>query len=233
MTVSDVPAGSPNTPSPLERWSLRLSRVGLLVIVAVTFVTSFAAVSVVAAERGAVDPHLAWALPLAIDGMIVVGSAVAWVESLKGARWHPFPVILVAAAGALSVAANVAHAAGGDWLARLLAAVPPAFLLAAVELGAWQIRRDVQRRTQATQPTHARVQAAQPAAQSGATPTQPGVHIEPGDYHAAARAWLARNPGRSIHDATRADIADLAQRSVSAVSRQWDTITAAVNGHHP
>jgi hypothetical protein len=129
----------------VERWSLRLARVGLAVIAVVTFVTSFDAVSAVGAERGAVSPALAWAIPLALDGLIIVGSAVAWLESLRGGRWHPFPVTLVTVAGALSVAANVAHAFGTDPLARALAAVPPVALLAAVELGAWQLRREAHR----------------------------------------------------------------------------------------
>jgi hypothetical protein len=98
--------------SGVERWALRLVRVGLAVIALVTFVTSFDAVSAVGAARGAVSPELAWAIPLALDGLIVVGSAVAWLESLRGGRWHPFPVALVMIAGALSVAANVAHASG-------------------------------------------------------------------------------------------------------------------------
>jgi len=45
----------------VERWSLTLARLGLLVIAVVTFITSFDAVSAVGAERGAVSPALAWA----------------------------------------------------------------------------------------------------------------------------------------------------------------------------
>lgn len=146
--MSTAPAGD-DPHRPLERWAIRLVGLGLTTIVAVTFVTSFDAVSAVAAERGAVSARLAWAIPLAIDGLIVVGSAAAWLESLRGGRWHPFPVTLVAVAGGLSVAANVAHAPGTDPLARTLAAVPPVALLAAVELGAWLMRRQA-RRTPAT-----------------------------------------------------------------------------------
>jgi hypothetical protein len=129
----------------LERLAVGVMAVGLAVIVVVTFVTSFHAISDVARERGAVaaDPvYLAWAIPLAVDGLIVVASAAAWLESIRGERWHPFPIVLVAVAAGLSVAANVAHAGGdADMLAQLLAAVPPVFLLAAVELGAWLMRR--------------------------------------------------------------------------------------------
>lgn len=149
MTAIDPPPPAAAAPSRggLERASLWLVGLGLAVIVSVTFITSFDAVSAVAVSRRAVSPHLSWAVPLAIDGLIVVGSAAAWVESLRGGRWwsHLFPVLIVAAAGALSVAANVAHAPTTDPLARVLAGVPPVALLSAVELGAWLIRRDVRR----------------------------------------------------------------------------------------
>jgi hypothetical protein len=158
----------------VERWSLRLARLGLAVIAVVTFITSFDAVSAVGAARGAVSAELAWAIPLALDGLIVVGSAVAWLESLRGGRWHPFPVTLVAVAGALSVAANVAHASGTDPLARALAAVPPVALLAAVELGAWQLRREANRTEQA---------AGDHAVTAGTDLSQPvtGVRVEADD----------------------------------------------------
>lgn len=146
--------------SPLERWAQRLARAGLAAIVAVTFVTSFDAVAAVAADRGSVTPRLAWAIPVALDGTIVVGSAVAWLESLRGGRWHVFPASLVAVAGGLSVWANVAHASGGDPLARALAAVPPVALLATVELGAWQLRRQFVRDRPADTPATARTTAA-------------------------------------------------------------------------
>lgn len=226
-------------PSPLERWGLRLSRLGLVAIVAVTFVTSFDAVSVVAADRGAVNPSLAWAIPLAIDGMIVVGSAIAWVEALRSGRWHAFPLVLVAAAGALSVAANVAHADGGDWLARTLAAVPPVALLASVELGAWQIRRDVNR----AHGSEAQ-DALQPDVQGASGPLHAlhvphdvhAVHVQQGDVHGAAQAWLHANPGSTLEDATRADIASIAGVAPSTVSRKWSSLVDAVqpstNGAH-
>jgi hypothetical protein len=126
----------------LERSAVWLVAIGLLAITGMTFITSFDAIAAVAVDRGAVSPRLAWAIPLAIDGQIVVGSAATWLESIRRERWHPFPIVLVAVAAALSVAANVAHAGtDADWLARALAAVPPVFLLSSVELGAWLMRR--------------------------------------------------------------------------------------------
>lgn len=124
----------------LQRYAAWLIGGGLVAIIAVTFVTSFDAIRAVAAESGAVSPDLAWAIPVGIDGLIVVGSAVAWVEATRD-RWHPFPIAVVAAAAGLSVAANIAHAQSAELLARLLAASPPVALLLAVELGAWWLRR--------------------------------------------------------------------------------------------
>jgi Protein of unknown function (DUF2637) len=127
-------------------WGITLLAVaGLLGIIGVTFVTSFEAVSEVAVERGVVARDLAWAIPIAIDGLIVVGSAVAWLESLRAERWHLGPIAVVAVAGVLSVVANIAHAGNDDWLARALAATPPAGLIVAVELLAWETRRAVRR----------------------------------------------------------------------------------------
>jgi hypothetical protein len=72
--------------------------------------------------------------------LIVVGSAVAWLESLRGGRWHPFPVTLVMIAGAERRGQRRAR-----FRYRFAGAVPPVALLAAVELGAWQLRREAHR----------------------------------------------------------------------------------------
>lgn len=120
------------------------ARVGLLLITIVTFITSFDAVSEVAVELQAVAPNLGWTIPLALDGLIVVGSAVLWSESLED-RWHLFPLVTVIAASVLSVTANIAHAGTDDLLGQALAGVPPVALILAVELAAWQIRRSMRR----------------------------------------------------------------------------------------
>jgi len=167
----------------MRRFLIVLARLGLLVITVVTFVTSFDAVAEVAVSLEAVAPELGWTIPLALDGLIVVGSAVLWTESLED-RWHAFPLATVAAASVLSVTANVAHAGSDVLLGQVLAGVPPVALIVAVELAAWQIRRAF-RRTHTTDPTAqtdpvATVPAAaagggvdqvQPAPQAGALPT--------------------------------------------------------------
>lgn len=128
----------------MKRLTVWLARAGCVVIAVVTFLTSFDAISEVATATGAVSPRLAWAIPLAVDGMILVGSAVAWTEAIDG-RWHPFPLAAVGGAAVLSVWANVAHAPEATMLGQTLAAVPPVALIISVELAAWQIRQALKR----------------------------------------------------------------------------------------
>jgi len=128
----------------MRAFTVVLARVGLLLITVVTFITSFDAVSEVAVDLEAVAPNLGWTIPLALDGLIVVGSAVLWSESLED-RWHLFPLLTVAAAAVLSVTANIAHAETDSLLGQALAGVPPVALILAVELAAWQIRRSMRR----------------------------------------------------------------------------------------
>ena len=126
----------------MERITVWLARVGFLSIAACTFGLSFDAITDVARETGAVDPSLAWIVPLAVDGMIVTATAVLWTESLSGRGWHIFPLLAIVGPAALSMWANIAHASGQSLLAEVLAAVPPVGLILSLELVAWQIRRE-------------------------------------------------------------------------------------------
>jgi hypothetical protein len=126
----------------MERITVWLARVGFLSIAACTFGLSFDAIRDVAQNTGAVDPRLAWIVPLAVDGMIVTATAVLWTESLSGRGWHMFPLLAIIGPAALSMWANVAHASGTTPLAQVLAAVPPAGLILSLELVSWQIRRE-------------------------------------------------------------------------------------------
>lgn len=126
----------------MERITVWLARVGFLSIAACTFGLSFDAITDVARETGAVDPSLAWIVPLAVDGMIVTATAVLWTESLSGRGWHMFPLLAIISPAALSMWANIAHASGQSLLAQVLAAVPPVGLILSLELVAWQIRRE-------------------------------------------------------------------------------------------
>jgi hypothetical protein len=128
----------------MERITVWLARVGFLSIAACTFGLSFDAISDVARNTGAVDPSLAWIVPLAVDGMIVTATAVLWTESRSGRGWHMFPLLAIMSPAALSMWANIAHASGQSLLAQVLAGVPPAGLILSLELVAWQIRRERQ-----------------------------------------------------------------------------------------
>jgi len=169
-----------------------LARAGLLVITVVTFVTSFDAVAEVAVSLEAVAPELGWTIPLALDGLIVVGSAVLWTESLED-RWHAFPLATVAAASVLSVTANVAHAGSDVLLGQVLAGVPPVALIVAVELAAWQIRRAF-RRTHTTDPTA----QTEPGATVLAAAAEGGVdQVQPTPPTAGLPIGPAPRPGRA------------------------------------
>lgn len=139
----------------MERITVWMARVGFLSIAACTFGLSFDAISDVARSTGAVDPSLAWIVPLAVDGMIVTATAVLWTESLSGRGWHMFPLLAIISPAALSMWANIAHASGQSLLAQVLAAVPPAGLILSLELVAWQIRRERHPRTRRGRPVRA------------------------------------------------------------------------------
>jgi hypothetical protein len=79
----------------MERITVWLARIGFLSIAACTFGLSFDAISDVARNTGAVDPSLAWIVPLAVDGMIVTATAVLWTESLSGRGLAHVPVTVI------------------------------------------------------------------------------------------------------------------------------------------
>ncbi|WP_292815717.1 DUF2637 domain-containing protein [Microbacterium sp.] len=90
------------------------------------------------ARRSGIAPTQAWAWPLIVDGIIVVGTVA--VVALAGRREAWYPWMLLIAGAAVSVAANAIHAivaADADvppMLAATVAAVPPLVLLAITHL---------------------------------------------------------------------------------------------------
>lgn len=91
----------------------------------VAFVLSFAALADLARDSG-IPVGLAWLWPLAVDGAIVLGTAL--VVTVPGSRYG---WVMLTAAVAVSVAGNAAHAAGFGVVGVLVAAVPPVALVAA------------------------------------------------------------------------------------------------------
>jgi Protein of unknown function (DUF2637) len=119
---------------------LRTLTILLVVSVAgLAFVVSFEAISAFAVATGAFPPSLGWCAPLLVDTFTAAATLVIWSRSLAGLG-AGYARTLVAAATAVSLALNVAHAP--DRLAaRLVAALPPLALLAAVELVMSEARR--------------------------------------------------------------------------------------------
>jgi Protein of unknown function (DUF2637) len=139
-----VAAGGPQ-PSPPGRplVSTRILRaltwllVGAIALIA--FAVSFEAISAYAVTVGAFPHSLRWCAPLLVDAFTVAACLVILARSRDGDR-ATYAWSLVVAASSASVALNVAHAPA-QLAARLVAALPPAALLAALELVMSEARR--------------------------------------------------------------------------------------------
>jgi len=108
-------------------------------VAGLAFVVSFEAISAFAVATGAFPPTLGWCAPLLVDTFTAAATLAIWSRSLAGLG-ASYARTLVAAATAVSLALNVAHAPH-QLAARLVAALPPLALLAAVELVMSEARR--------------------------------------------------------------------------------------------
>jgi hypothetical protein len=144
-TPSTAPAAPAVAPSSSDRAvrllaAIRVALVAaltalVLAIAALAYVVSFEAIRAFAVETAAFPPSLAWSAPLLVDSFTTAASLVILWRYLRGDAWRDpwYAWTLVAAATAVSVALNVAHAP--DRLAaQLFAALPPVALLGALEL---------------------------------------------------------------------------------------------------
>jgi ABC-type uncharacterized transport system permease subunit len=119
------------------RIAVRTAIAGTVFIAVGAFWLSFTALADLA-NRSGIAPTQAWAWPLIVDGIIVVGTVA--VVALAGRRDAWYPWMLLIAGAAASVAANAIHAivaADADVppvLAASVAAVPPLVLLAITHL---------------------------------------------------------------------------------------------------
>jgi Protein of unknown function (DUF2637) len=122
-----------------ERLLRALTIMLVLGVAGLAFVVSFEAISAFAVTMGAFPPALGWCAPLLVDTFTAAASLVVWSRSLAGLG-AGYARTLVATATVVSLALNVAHAP--DRLAaRLVAALAPLALLAAVELVMSEARR--------------------------------------------------------------------------------------------
>jgi uncharacterized protein DUF2637 len=111
--------------------------VGAIALIA--FAVSFEAISAYAVAVGAFPRPLRWCAPLLVDAFIVAACLVILARSRDGER-AVYAWSLVVVASTVSVALNVAHAPPHT-PARLVASLPPAALLAALELAMSEARR--------------------------------------------------------------------------------------------
>jgi hypothetical protein len=140
-----TPITAPTAPSRTDRAVRLLAAIRVALVIALTalvlaiaalaYVVSFEAIRAFAIETAAFPPELAWSAPLLVDSFTSAASLVILWRYLRGDAWRDpwYAWTLVAAATAVSVALNVAHAP--DRLAaQLFAALPPIALLGALEL---------------------------------------------------------------------------------------------------
>lgn len=104
-------------------------------VAAAAFAISFASLTFVGRTAGVSEP-LSPLYALAVDGLLAVGVLAAVVLRAARLKSRMFVWVLIGAAVAVSVAANVAHAqsAGGNGLAMAAGAVPPLTLAVTLEL---------------------------------------------------------------------------------------------------
>ncbi len=111
--------------------------VGAIALIA--FAVSFEAISAYAVTVGAFPRPLRWCAPLLVDAFTVAACLVILARSRDGRR-AVYAWSLVVVASSVSVALNVAHAPPHT-PARLVASLPPAAMLAALELTMSEARR--------------------------------------------------------------------------------------------
>lgn len=175
------------------RWVYRvLPTTSALIVAAASFALSYVAIRDVAADIGAVPPHLAWLVPVVIDGGIICASVVIWANAQLGQRREPFPFAVVSALVVVSVIVNASHAAATP-LAKVIAALPPLVLLATLELVAASYRSVQRAEAQARSETE--VAVAQTAAVAAVEAS--AAELEPVEVRAAAPvAELAAEPAK-------------------------------------
>jgi hypothetical protein len=108
-------------------------------IAAIAFAVSFEAISQYAVDVGAFPRSLRCCAPLLVDAFTVAAGLVILARARDGVR-AVYAWSLVAVASAVSIALNVAHAPD-KLAAQLVAALPPAALLASLELVLSEARR--------------------------------------------------------------------------------------------
>jgi hypothetical protein len=149
-------------------------------IAAIAFAVSFEAISQYAVQVGAFPRSLRYCAPLLVDAFTVAAGLVILARARDGVR-AGYAWSLVAVASAVSIALNVAHAPHA-LAAQLVAALPPAALLASLELVLSEARRS------RTPPQSAPAAPDQPRGEAEAAAVQPPQGRSPQPRRSAARS---------------------------------------------
>jgi hypothetical protein len=176
--------------------------VGAIALIA--FAVSFEAISAYAVAVGAFPAALRWCAPLLVDAFTVAACLVILARSRDGER-AVYAWSLVVVASTVSVALNVAHAPPHT-PARLVASLPPAALLAALELAMSEARR-----------LRARADRAQADAPSAQQPAQPAAGSVDGAWAAQLQAANATHEAVGSRVLVRALLAEDRSTTVEAV----------------
>lgn len=117
-----------------SRWRVSiLSTLGLIVTLLVGFVTgrtSWGHIVHVGTKVG--EPSAGW-LPVAVDGMMLVGAIMAWVDNIRGYKPRLWSIIALWFGSLGTVTFNVLSAFERGWAAMVVAAVPAVAFLVTVE----------------------------------------------------------------------------------------------------
>jgi hypothetical protein len=171
--------------------------VGAIALIA--FAVSFEAISAYAVAVGAFPRPLRWCAPLLVDAFTVAACLVILARSRDGER-AVYAWSLVVVASTVSVALNVAHAPPHT-PARLVASLPPAALLAALELAMSEARR---------------LRARANRAQADAPPTGDPAQSAPEGAHDEAVVELRASGSRAVVRALLAEHWDAPVEAVMA-----------------
>jgi len=234
-----------------ERLLRTLTILLVLGVAGLAFVVSFEAISAFAVATGAFPASLGWCAPLLVDTFTAAATLVVWSRSRAGLG-AGYARTLVAAATAVSLALNVAHAP--DHLAaRLVAALPPLALLAAVELVMSEARRALAQpgapdRVGAASLTPATASAAILAGRAGTRTERAALLAAPasaapgavgaGDSRSQVRALLAREQagGSRLTGKQVAAVVGVKPRRAQELLRELRAEVTAPNPsehHHP
>jgi hypothetical protein len=209
-----------------ERLLRALTIALVLGVAGLAFLISFEAISAFAVATGAFPAGLGWCAPLLVDTFTAAATLVVWSRSLVGLG-AGYARTLVAAATAVSLALNVAHAP--DRLAaRLVAALPPLALLAAVELVMSEARRALAHPDAADRVDNAHLDPA--AASVAVLAAPPRAAIQRGAALAAPTSGAA---GTVDLGDTRTRVRALLAREQAGGSRLTGTQVAAAVGIKP